>query len=94
MNGKVLILIALFASFVHARTEAQIKLPRLVRDSMILQRDAKYQDMGMGIEGRKISISSIRKVIRPKPMQNGNWQVMLSPAKAGGPYTMDVDGKR
>jgi sialate O-acetylesterase len=71
----------------------QIKLPRLVRDSMILQRDAHIKIWGWASKDEKIAVKFNNKTYKTKADANGNWTVMLSPAKAGGPYTMDITAK-
>ena len=74
-------------------TYAQIKLPRLVRDSMILQRDANITIWGWAATNEKITVKFNNKTYKTKADASGNWFVSLSPTKAGGPYTMDITGK-
>ena len=93
MNKKVLYVLIIFLSIQQQRTDAQVRLPRLVRDSMILQRDTKIKIWGWASNGEKISIKFNKKNYKTKADANGNWSVFLSPLKAGGPYTMDIEGK-
>ena len=93
MNKKVLYVLIIFLSIQQQRTDAQVRLPRLVRDSMILQRDAKVKIWGWASNGEKITIKFNKKNYKTKADANGNWSVFLSPLKAGGPYTMDIEGK-
>jgi len=72
---------------------AQIKLPQIIRDSMILQRDAKINIWGWASKGEKVSVKFNGKTYRTKTADDGKWKVQLSPTKAGGPYTMDISGK-
>jgi sialate O-acetylesterase len=71
----------------------QVRLPRLVRDSMILQRDANIKIWGWASKDEKISVKFNNKTYKTKADGGGNWLVILSPMKAGGPYTMDIAGK-
>ena len=93
MNKKVLYVLIIFLSIQQQSTDAQVRLPRLVRDSMILQRDVKIKLWGWASNGEKISIKFNKKNYKTKADANGNWSVFLSPLKAGGPYTMDIEGK-
>ncbi|HCL05219.1 MAG TPA: sialate O-acetylesterase, partial [Chitinophagaceae bacterium] len=72
---------------------AQIKLPRLVRDSMVLQRDTKVNIWGCASPNEDITASINGKNYRTKADGSGNWSLQLAPMKAGGPYTMDITGK-
>ncbi|MBL7740808.1 MAG: sialate O-acetylesterase [Chitinophagaceae bacterium] len=71
---------------------AQIRLPRLVKDSMILQRDTKVKIWGWASANEKVTVKFNGKTYKTKTGDNGKWSVLLSPMKAGGPYTMDIIG--
>jgi sialate O-acetylesterase len=70
---------------------SQVKLPALIRDSMILQRDAKIKIWGWSSPNEKIKISFNKKNFKTKADANGNWNLFLPAMKAGGPYTMNID---
>lgn len=70
---------------------SQVKLPALIRDSMILQRDAKIKIWGWASPNEKIKISFNKKTFKTKADANGNWNLFLPAMKAGGPYTMKID---
>lgn len=72
--------------------QAQIKLPRIVSDSMILQRDVTLKIWGWAGAGEKINLKFNGKSYKTKADAAGNWQVQMAPMKAGGPYTMDITG--
>jgi sialate O-acetylesterase len=92
---KALLIITVFIpAFLNSSALfAQVKLPRLVRDSMILQRDAGIKVWGRASKDEKISVRFNNKIYKTKAGADGNWSVSLSPMKAGGPYTMDITGK-
>ncbi len=93
MNRKLFCLLLFIVSIIQTRVDAQIKLPRLVRDSMILQRDANIKIWGWASKDEKVSVKFNNKTYKTKADANGNWSIMLSPTKAGGPYSMDIAGK-
>ena len=73
------------------RTPAQVKLPALVRDSMVLQRDARIKIWGWASPGEKVAIQFNKKKYRTTTADNGKWSVQLAATEAGGPYTMQID---
>jgi sialate O-acetylesterase len=70
---------------------AQVRLPRLVRDSMVLQRDIPVNIWGWARPGEKISIKFNKKTYKTSAANDGQWKLQLAPLKAGGPYTMQID---
>lgn len=74
-------------------TNAQVKLPRIIRDSMILQRDAAINIWGWASKGEKVSIKWNGKTYKTTTGDSGKWKLQLSSTKAGGPYTMEITGK-
>jgi sialate O-acetylesterase len=72
--------------------QAQIRLPHIVTDSMILQRDVKLKIWGWAGSNEKITVKFNSKTYKTKADAAGNWMVLMAPMKAGGPYTMDISG--
>ena len=58
---------------------AQVRLPRLIRDSMILQRDAKVNIWGWASPNEKITLTLNKKSYKTKADAAGNWALMLPP---------------
>ena len=73
-------------------THAQVRLPRLVRDSMILQRDTKINIWGWASKGEKVNIKFNKKNYITTTGTDGKWLIQLPPMKTGGPYAMDIIG--
>jgi sialate O-acetylesterase len=88
---KVIIAACLFL-FDIPTINAQVKLPQLIRDSMVLQRDSKINIWGWASKGEKIKIKFNGKNFKATTNANGKWIVQLPPMKAGGPYAMSIDG--
>lgn len=82
----------IFLSF-WMSSEAQIKLPRIVRDSMILQRDTKVKIWGWASPKEKIRLTFNKKKYQTITSLDGKWEVLIDPTPAGGPYDMQVAGK-
>jgi sialate O-acetylesterase len=69
-----------------------IRLPKLIADGMVLQREKKISVWGWASPGEKVSISFNGKSYRTSTLVDGKWLVVLPAMKAGGPYTMDISG--
>ncbi|MET0463537.1 MAG: sialate O-acetylesterase [Chitinophagaceae bacterium] len=83
------IVIALLSAFFFGSATAQIKLPSIIRDSMILQRDAKINLWGWAAPNEKIRVSFNKKTYNVTADRSGNWKTQLPATKAGGPYTIE-----
>ncbi|MCQ4139342.1 sialate O-acetylesterase [Chryseobacterium sp. EO14] len=71
--------------------EAKIKLPALVSDGMILQRNQKLNIWGKADANEKVEVKFLNKNYKTTADQNGNWKILLPEQKAGGPYTMTIN---
>jgi sialate O-acetylesterase len=71
----------------------QVRLPRLINDGMVLQRNARDKIWGWASPGEKITIRFHGKTYYATTERDGKWSVILASMKTGGPYTMEIDGK-
>ena len=85
--NRVVISLLLISSSVFC----QVKLPKLISDGMVLQRNANVKIWGWASNGEKVSIQFIGKTYNTTTNKDGKWEVMLSDLKAGGPYEMKID---
>lgn len=67
---------------------AQIKLPKLISDGVILQRDKNVTVWGSASANENISLLFNTKTYATKADEHGNWHIILPAQKAGGPFTM------
>ncbi|MXV51841.1 sialate O-acetylesterase [Pedobacter sp. HMF7647] len=74
--------------------QAQIKLPGIIRDSMILQRDQKIKVWGWASPAEKVTLDFKGKRYSANTSTDGKWQLTLPAVKASGPYTMKFSGKK
>jgi len=86
---KILILLAgsLCISFLNAK----IKLPTLVSDGMVLQRNQKLNIWGKADANEKVEVKFLNKNYKTSADKNGNWKIVLPEQKAGGPYIMTIN---
>lgn len=71
---------------------AQLRVPRMVSDGMVLQRDMPLRIWGFASPGEKITVKFMGESAGGVTADNGKWVVQLSPKKAGGPFSMDISG--
>src|ERR1044071_4325231 len=79
-----------FLLLTFTSTNAAVKLPRLISDSMILQRDIKINIWGWASVDEKVTINFHDKTYTTTTGKDGKWMITLSPMKAGGPYDMHI----
>lgn len=73
---------------------ANIKLPSLIGDNMLLQQKTDAKIWGKSAPGLKINVSSAWNAnAETKSDENGKWSVTLPTPEAGGPYTMTISAK-
>lgn len=87
---KPIALFFLTGLFYCSNISAQIKLPRFIRDSMILQRNADVHIWGWASVNEKVTVRFNNKSYKTKANTEGKWFVTLPPSKAGGPYTITI----
>ncbi|MBL3658939.1 sialate O-acetylesterase [Fulvivirga sediminis] len=72
---------------------AEVRLPQLVSDGMVLQRDTKLKIWGWADMDESVKVKFKGKSYKTKADGQGKWSILLSASKAGGPYTMEVRGE-
>jgi len=73
----------------------QVRLPQLVGDGMVLQRDAPVKLWGWASPGEKITVNCQLSIVNcqlsTQADADGKWEIQLPPQKAGGPYTIKIN---
>ncbi len=69
----------------------KIKLPTLVSDGMVLQRDQNLSIWGYADPNEKVEITFLHKKYSTKADSKGNWNVEIPAQKFGGPYEMKIN---
>ncbi|MGD8176115.1 sialate O-acetylesterase [Marinimicrobium sp. ARAG 43.8] len=89
--GPLLLVPSLWCAAISS-AHADITLPRLINDGMVLQRDARVTVWGWAEEGESVSVHFQEKTLRTEAGEKGRWQITLPEMPAGGPYTMTITG--
>ena len=66
----------------------QVRLPRLISDGMVLQRDSTIRIWGWASPGEKISLEFNKGQYSAVTDEQGSWKITLPPVSAGGPFEM------
>lgn len=91
-KGIVFFLICLCINGLVSSIEAaNIRLPKLISDCMVLQRDVDLKIWGWADAGTKITVRFKGNYYETEADKNGEWHVILPPQQAGGPYLLEVN---
>ena len=72
---------------------ANIRMPLLFSDGMVLQRDKQNPIWGFADANESVEIHFNKQVKKTTADKNGKWTVNLSAEKAGGPFELTIIGK-
>jgi len=81
----------LFLFLIPVISYSQVRLPKLISDGMVLQRETNVKIWGWASADEKIVIQFIGSTYHTTANSNGEWEVMLPELKAGGPYVMQIN---
>jgi sialate O-acetylesterase len=82
-----IILINVISTFV---LNAQVKLPRLISNGMVLQRDADVKIWGWAAPGEAVAVEFRDNTYRTTATESGEWEITITPVTAGGPHSMTI----
>jgi len=85
--------IVLLALVLAPAAWADVKLPTLFSDHMVLQRDMPLPVWGWADPGEEVTVKLCGKEVRTKADDKGKWMVKLDALPAGGPHELTVSGK-
>lgn len=69
---------------------AEVRLPQLVSDGMVLQRNAPVKIWGWAAPQEKVSVQFLKAKQATTANEKGEWEVTLKGLPAGGPYSMTI----
>ena len=74
-------------------TYAEVKLPLLLSDGMILQRNEPVKIWGSASVGEEITVQFLQQTFKTVSSNKGQWKITLPPMSHGGPYEMSIKGE-
>ena len=90
MKNTVCIVVTFFFSLY---VMANISLPKIFADNMVLQRNQLIPVWGWAAPNEKITLQFNQQTKVTKADKAGKWSVKLEPEMAGGPYQLNITGK-
>lgn len=73
--------------------QADVKLPALFSDHMVLQADTTVPVWGWASPSEEVTVSVAGQTATATADANGKWMAKLAKLKAGGPHVLNVKGK-
>jgi sialate O-acetylesterase len=92
-QAKNWILLAAVMFLFNTALHADVTLPYVLSDNMVLQRDVPVNIWGWAKPGEKVTVTISGQKVSAKTGKNGEWKVQIKPLSAGGPYEMIITGK-
>jgi sialate O-acetylesterase len=86
-------LCALAIAIAGEAARADVKLPNIFSDHMVLQQGQKNKVWGTADAGEMITVTIDKQKHTATAGADGKWQATLDPLAVGGPYVLNVQGK-
>ena len=91
VRNDVRTFLAVIACILSITCYSQVKLPRLISDGMILQRDTKIKIWGWAAPNEKVTVLFNNKTYQATTNSDKKWEVVLPSLKASGPFSMEIN---
>jgi sialate O-acetylesterase len=72
---------------------AEVKLPSLLSDGLVLQQGMKVNIWGTADPGERVTVTLKDQQVSGVADSDGQWKVKLGPLNPGGPFTMTIAGQ-
>ena len=89
---KVNLLFLLIILLVTTPVFADVRVPSLIGDNMVLQRDKKVRIWGWATPNERVTVEIGKERASTVTDSNGHWQALVGPLKAGGPVELKITG--
>jgi sialate O-acetylesterase len=86
-------LILLFFWITLSLSLGNIRLPGLLSDNMVLQRDMQVPIWGWADPGESVSVELGGNIAETNAAADGKWKLFVGPLEAGGPFQLIIKGK-
>ena len=85
--------VAIAAVFIGSAAQADVKLPNVFGDHMVLQQGQKNKVWGLAEAGEAVTVAINGQNQTATAAADGTWHVFIDPVPVGGPYALTVKGK-
>ncbi len=90
MKKQYLFLLVILISGISIN--AQVTLPKIFADNMVLQRNSPIPVWGWAAANEKIEVRFHNQIKKTRADKNGKWIIHLDSESAGGPYILTMNG--
>ena len=91
MKRRILYIISIAVALLSTHASfGQVRLPKLVSDGMVLQREIPVNIWGWASPGEKVKLSFKCQIFETTTTAEGKWKVVLPEQKTGGPFEMEI----
>ncbi len=90
---RCLMMAGLVLAWMTGWASADVRLPALFSDHMVLQRELANPVWGLADAGEEVVVVLGDQTKKTTADADGKWRVVLDPLAAGGPHTMVIEGK-
>jgi sialate O-acetylesterase len=91
-RSAILVTPAVLALLLVVTARADVKLPAIFGDHMVLQRDSAVPVWGTAAPGEEVTVTIAGQSASTKAGPDGKWSVKLTKLSAAGPQTLTVKG--
>lgn len=93
-NNKILrlIMLILTLNMLSLSLKAEVTLPAVISNGMVLQRDVKINIWGWASPGERVRVKIDNRIFTTTTSLSGEWKIILPAMKAGGPHRMEIRG--
>ena len=92
MKVPIILLVSALLSTIH-HLSAQIRLPKLLSDGVVLQRHQPITIWGWASSNEHIHLSFQEETFETTANEWGEWELILPAQRAGGPFELTIKGK-
>jgi len=71
---------------------ADVQLPKIFSDNMVLQRDTHLPIWGTASPGEVVTVTLDQQTVKTEANKKGKWKIKLAPVKLGDPRTLTITG--
>ncbi|MGA2867493.1 MAG: sialate O-acetylesterase [Verrucomicrobiota bacterium] len=90
---RINLILCAFAIAIAIPATAEVRLPRIFTDNMVLQRDLPVRVWGWADAGEAVSVTLAGSSASTKADEKGQWSLELAPFKTGENLELTVKGK-
>ena len=86
------LILSFFILIIAPSAHAEVRLPAIISDNMVLQQNTKVRIWGNANAGEHVTVTFDKKSAHAVADAQGRWQLFLGPLKPGGPFELIVKG--